>query len=167
MVSERRSGDKEIGGDGSGGEQEPDGLDDEDAVLFDVAELSTDETDWLAGPDYTRAIREAKRGERAVWRMLRGVSHRGSWARTKAWSTRDGEPVTRVDLHPDGWLELEARMRDLEERAADGDRYRLLMAQRDGQQEGDAGKDSGRSWRKRHSRSLEDVLVTWGGSLVH
>ena len=119
MVNGRRNEDT---GDGADGKQDFDRLDDGDAVFFDVADARADETQWLLGPDYTRSIREAKRGERAVWRLLRGVSRRGTRVRTKAWCTRDGEPVTRVDLHPDGWRELEARIRDLETRAADGNR---------------------------------------------
>ena len=154
---------EDTSGNGFGGEQEPDTPEDEDAVFFDAAELDTDDTDWQAGPDYTRAQREAKAGERAVWRALRGISPRGTWARTKAWQTREGEPVVRVDLHPGGWLALEERIRDLEARAADGDRYRALMAQRGGQQEGDAGRESGRLWRLRCGRSLEDVLIGWAG----
>ena len=154
-------------GNGFGGEQEPDAPEDEDAVFFDAAELDTDDTDWQAGPDYTRAQREAMAGERAVWRVLRGISPHGRWARTKAWQTREGEPVTRVDLHPGGWLALEERIRDLEARAADGDRYRALMAQSDAQQEGETGQESGRLSRRRGGRSLEDVLIGWGCSLAH
>jgi len=90
----------------------------EDSVLFDVEEFNVDWSEWLPGVDYLRAIRAAKRGERAVWRLLRGVRRRGSRIRTVALCTRDGEPVTRVDMHPDGWRELAAHIRDLEQRAA-------------------------------------------------
>jgi hypothetical protein len=122
MVSEPRSGDKGIGGEGSGGEQEPDGLGDDDGVLLSVEELK-DWSVWLPGVDYTRTIRQAKAGEAVVRRMLRRITRRGSRARTESFSTRGGEPVTRVDLHPEGWAELEA----LAELAADGERYRRLM----------------------------------------
>lgn len=81
-------------------------------------------------------------------RMLRGVRHRGSRVRTKVWLTRDGEPVTRVDLHPDGWLELEARMRDLEERAADGDRYRRMVETLDALGLIEDGEDAETWWHK-------------------
>jgi hypothetical protein len=166
-VSEVRRRNEGKDGNGFGGEQEPDAPGDEDAVFFDAAELDTDDTDWQAGPDYKRAQDEAMAGERAVWRVLRGISPRGTWARTKAWQTREGEPVTRVDLHPGGWLALEERIRDLEARAADGDLYRALMAQRDSKAEGETGRESGRLSRLRCGRSLEDVLIGWGGSLAH
>ena len=125
MVNRQHSDDTD--GDEFAGEQEPDGPQDALPVFFDVAEISDEETEWWQGPEYTRAQREAERGADAMWRILRGVTHLGTRVRTKAWQTRDAEPVTRVDLHPQGWLELEARLRDLEERAADGDRYRRLM----------------------------------------
>lgn len=90
----------------------------DDAALFDVEELNIDWSEWSPGVDYTRAIRAAIRGESAVWRMLRRVRRRGSRVRTQALCTPDGEPVTRVDMHPDGWRELEEHIRDLEQRAA-------------------------------------------------
>jgi len=99
--------------------------------------------------------------------MVRGISPLGSWARTRAWHTREGEPVVRTDFHPGVWLALEARIRDLEARAADGDRYRALIAQRGGQQDDDSDKDAGRSWRARAPRSLAVVAVSWGASLAH
>lgn len=154
------------GGDGSDGDQEPDGPGDGEAVLFDSADASGEDTEWWPGPDHTRAIRDAKAGERAVWRMLRGVSQRGTWVRTKAWASRDGEPVTRVDLHPDGWLELEARMRDLEARAVKAERILRLLAQRGVQLEGDGGKESGRSSLRRCTRSLVATAMTWGVALA-
>ncbi len=52
------------GEDKGGAGQEPDGPDDQDAVFFDVADLDTDETDWLAG-------RGARRMRRA-WRRWCG-----------------------------------------------------------------------------------------------
>lgn len=138
-----------------------------EAVLFDVADLDGAATDWLPGVDYTRAMREAEAGERAVWRLLRGVARRGTWARTKAWCSPDGEPITRVDLHPEGWLQLEARVRDLEALAADGDRYRQLMARGGGHQDGDTGeKDAGRSWRGRYVRPLAVAALIRGVSLA-
>lgn len=99
-------------GQGLGGEREG------DAVLFDVEELNIEWSEWLPDVDYTRAIRAAELGEAAVWRLLRSVRQRGSRVRTVALCTRDGEPVTRVDMHPDGWRELEEHIRDLEQRAA-------------------------------------------------
>lgn len=151
-------------GDEFGGEQEPDSLG--RPVFFDSAELSTDDTDWIPGPDYDRAQCEAERGAAAVWRVVDGISPLGSWARTKAWQTRDAEPVVRTDFHPGVWLALEARIRDLEARAADGDRYRALIA-RGGRPDGATGKDGGRSWRARGTRSLTVAAVTWGALLAH
>ena len=90
----------------------------EDAVLFDIVEFDVAWSEWLPGVDYLRAIRAAKRGERALWRLLRSVRRRGSRVRTQALCTREGEPVTRVDMHPDGWRELAAHIQDLEKRAA-------------------------------------------------
>ncbi len=162
MIS--RCGDDSDDGDEFDGEQEPGGLG--GPVFFDRAELSTDATDWIPGPDYDRAQCEAERGAAAVWRVVRGISPLGTWARTHAWQTREAEPVVRTDFHPGVWLALEARIRDLEARAADGDRYRALMA-RGGQQEGETGKDGGRSWRSRAPRSLTVAAVTWGASLAH
>lgn len=101
---------------------------DGDVVYFDVAEMSDEETEWRPGLDDTRSMREGERGGGAVSRMLQGVSQCGSRMRIKVWLTRDGEPVTRADAHPGAWLELEAHIRDLEERAADGDRYRRMTA---------------------------------------
>lgn len=99
-------------GHGLGGQPE------EDAVLFDIEELNIEWSEWLPGVDYTQAMLTAIRGESVVWRLLRHVRHRGSRVRTQALCTRDGEPVTRLDMHPDGWRELEAHIRDLEQRAA-------------------------------------------------
>jgi hypothetical protein len=123
VASERRGEDQGTGGDGSDGWQDPGGLDDDD-VLLSVEELR-DWRVWLPGVDYTAAIRQAKAGEAAVRRLLRGVRRRGSRARTESLSTRGGEPVTRVDLHPEGWGEVEK----LAALAADGERYRRLMEQ--------------------------------------
>jgi hypothetical protein len=91
-------------------------------VLFDVEELNIEWSEWLPWVDYVRTVREAKTGQMIVRRMIAGVRRPGSRLRTTALSTRAGEPVTRVDMHPDGW-------RELAERAADGDRYRRLVAQ--------------------------------------
>ena len=153
-------------GDEFDGDQESDGPGGGDAVLFDSADASGEDTEWWPGPDYTRAIREAKAGERAVWRMLRDVSQRGTWVRTKAWASRDGEPVTRLDLHPDGWLELEARMRDLEARAVEAERVLRLLAERGVQLEGNDDKGFGRSSRRRCPRSLAATAMTWGAALT-
>jgi hypothetical protein len=126
MVVGSGQGGREQGGREQGG-REPDG-EEPDAVLFDAADLDTDDTDWAAGVDYTRAMRAAVRGARAAWRVLEGVAPRGSRVRVKAWCTREGEPMARADLRAGGWAALDARIRDLEERAADGDRYRALVA---------------------------------------
>lgn len=121
-----RARDEDTGGEFDG-KWEPDWPEDAFPVFFDVAEMSDEETEWRAGLDDTRSMRAAKAGERVVWRLLRDVKHRGSRVRTKAWLTRDGEPVTRVDLHPDGWLELEERMRELKAQADEAQRYRRTV----------------------------------------
>lgn len=94
---------------------------DDDEVLFDVGELDVEWWKWLPGVDYTRTIREAKAGRAVVQGMVRGVRRPGSRLRVVALSTRRGEPVTRVDMHPDGWRELAGRV-------SDGERYRRLVA---------------------------------------
>lgn len=126
MVNRQR--DEDTGGEFDG-DWEPGGLEDVFPVFFDVADMSDEEAEWRPGLDDTRSMRAAKAGERAVWRMLRGVKHHGSRVRTKAWLTREGEPVTRVDLHPDGWLELEARMRELEAQADEAQRSRRTVTE--------------------------------------
>lgn len=114
---------------------------DEDAVLFDVDESNIEWSGWLAGVDYTSATREARRGEGVVWRILDGVQRRGARVRTQALCTHKGEPVTRVEMHPDGW-------RDLEQRAADGDRYRRMMAMLHARQLILDGEDAETWWHK-------------------
>ncbi len=96
------------------GEYEPD---DETLALFDVEELNIDWPAWLPDVDYTATIRRAKAGEAVLRHMLRRIRHRGSRVRTQCLATREGEPVVRVDLHPDGW-------REVAELVADGARYR-------------------------------------------
>lgn len=110
---------------GEGREAAGDGFDEDpedDDVLLDVEEVHPEWSEWLPWVDYTKTVREAKAGALVARRMLRGVRGTGSRARITALSTRSGEPVTRVDLHPDAW-------RVLEEMTADSARYRRLLAQ--------------------------------------
>ncbi len=146
MSNRRRS--EDAGDEEFDGEHGSDGPGDLVPVYFDVADMSDEETEWRPGLDDTRSMRAGKQGERAVWRLLERVNCRGSRVRTKVWLTRDGEPVTRVDLHPDGWIELDAWVRELEALAAEAERYRRLLAQRDGQQEDGADNASDWSWRR-------------------
>src|SRR5690349_11402700 len=93
------------------------GPSDEALPLFDVEALNIDWSAWLPGVDYTATIRRAKAGEAVLRTMIRRIRPHGSRVRTQCLSTREGEPVVRVDLHPDGWRELAALV-------ADGQRYR-------------------------------------------
>ena len=113
---QRAGEEREAAGDGFDGDSE------DDDVLLDVEEVHPEWSEWLPWVDYVRTVREAKAGALVARRMLRGVRGTGSRARITALSTRSGEPVTRVDLHPDAW-------RQLEEMRADGARYRRLLAQ--------------------------------------
>lgn len=90
---------------------------DEEPVLVDIHELNTDWSQWLPGVDYVATARETKAGEAALRSILRRVHHCGSRMRVQRLSTREGEPVVRLDLHPDGW-------REVAELVADGERFR-------------------------------------------
>jgi hypothetical protein len=64
------------------------------------------ESQYLRGVDYTAAIRQAEIGERVVRRVLLGVAWPGARVVTWGWSTPQGEPFVRVELHPALWFRL-------------------------------------------------------------
>jgi len=81
---------------------------DEAVRLFDLEEINVEWSAWSPGVDYTAAVQAAKAGAAAVQRILRGIEQYGSRARVQPLCTRLGEPVVRVDLHPDGWRQIAA-----------------------------------------------------------
>ena len=109
----------EAGSDREPEQEHADTAADDALALFDLEELNIDWSAWLPGVDYTATVREAEAGEAALRTVLRRLKRPGSRMRTQCLSTREGEPVLRVDLHPDGW-------RELADLAADGERYRRL-----------------------------------------
>jgi hypothetical protein len=112
-----------IGAGGSGDEFGPEGEHDsgdwaDDAVrFFDAEGLDAEWSAWVPGPDYTAAVREAKRGEAALRRVLATLRNPGSRVRTRSVCTRLAEPVVISYVHPDAWVELERRLRDQAQKA--------------------------------------------------
>ena len=88
--------------------------------FFDAEGLDAEWSEWVPGPDYTAAIRAAKVGEAALWRVLAMLRNPGSRVRTRSVCTRLAEPVVISYVHPDAWVELERRLRDLEVAAEQG-----------------------------------------------
>jgi hypothetical protein len=109
-----------IGPGGSGDEPDPQGEHGcgdcaDDAVrFFDAEGLDAEWSAWVPGVDYTAAIRAARAGEAALWRVLATLRNPGSRVRSRSVCTRLGEPVVISYVHPDAWVELERRLRELE-----------------------------------------------------
>lgn len=123
---------------------------DEGVTFFDEDELSIQWSEWRPRQDYVKPMRDARSAETLLGRWLRRIPGVGTQVRTFARCTPDGEPVTSLAMHPDAWRYLVAL-------AADGEKYRRMMAKRgalpDEQSDADSAKESGRSWRERCSRT--------------
>ncbi len=97
---------------------------DDALALIDVEELNIDWSAWMPDVEYIATFREAKAGEAVLRTVLGRLRRPGSRMRTQCLSTREGEPVVRVDLHPDGW-------RELADLASDGERHRRVRRRDD------------------------------------
>jgi hypothetical protein len=69
---------------------------------------------YARGVDYTAAVRSAKSGERWVSRALRRLLWPGTRMATQSWSTKQGEPVVRVEMEmtPEMWCRWVSRIED-------------------------------------------------------
>lgn len=148
---DRHEGDEYAAWDGFG--CGPDG----GVVFFDEDEFSIQWSEWRPETDdYVAPTLDARSAGALLKRWLRRLPHVGTQVRIFARCTPEGEAVTSLAMHPDAWRHWVAL-------AADGEKYRRMMAKRQGrpgsEPEPESGKEPGRWWRGRCPRSR---LAAWG-----